>query len=71
MDIRLREVVTDRELLGPARTVAEAHVADARQHGDEPALVRALGHLGEVDRIAGRLPESEKVLDQALGIVNR
>lgn len=71
MDARLRQVVTDRELLDRARTIAEAHVADARQRGDEPALVRALGYLGEVDRLAGRWPESETSLDEALSIATR
>lgn len=71
MDARLRQVVTDRELLGRARTISAAHVADARQRGDEPTLVRALGYLGEVDRLAGRFPESERSLDEALVLATR
>ena len=71
MDAWLRQVVTDRALLDHARMIAATHVADARQRGDERALVRALGYLGEVDRLAGRFPESERSLGEALALATR
>lgn len=71
MDARLRQVVADRSLLDRARPVAESHITDAQRRGDEPALVRALGYLGEVDRIAGRFAESQMVLERALDIATR
>lgn len=71
MDARLRQVVSDRSLLDCARTGAESHIADAQQRGDEPELVRALGYLGEVDRIAGRFAEAQMVLEGALDIATR
>jgi tetratricopeptide (TPR) repeat protein len=71
MDARLCQVVPDRELLDRARSIATAYVADARRRGDEPALVHALGYLGEAERIAARFPESEKALDEALVVATR
>lgn len=51
--------------------MAESHIAHAQRRGDEPALVRALGYLGEVDRISGRFVESAMVLERALDIATR
>ncbi len=65
MDARLRQVVTDRELLDRARSIAGTHVAEARRRGDDPALFRALGYLGEAERMAGRFAASETALLEA------
>lgn len=71
MDERLRQVVPDRDLLDRAERIANAHLADARRRGDEPALARALGYLGELHRMAGRFEDAHLALAEALAIATR
>lgn len=71
MDARLRQVVPDQSLLDHAERIANEHVTDARQRGDDPALARAVGYLGELHRMAGRFDASATALQEALTTATR
>lgn len=64
MDGRVRQVATDTPTVERAIETARAHLSAARSAGNQRAMIRILGYLGE--RLAGRLDEADATLSEAL-----